>query len=75
MANRRHSGQKAKKDFRMLIITALKAPNHNCGKDEYVVDMKGHEAQYWQGTESGLLGAFEFQGACTTGAIFPPRPV
>jgi hypothetical protein len=39
--------------------------NHNFGKDEYVVDMAGHEAQYWQGTESGLLGAFEFQGACS----------
>ena len=32
-----------------------------------MVDMTGHEAQYWQGTESGLLGAFEFQGACTAG--------
>ena len=46
---------------------SLQAPVHNFGKDEYVVDMTGHEAQYWQGTESGLLGAFEFQGACTTG--------
>jgi hypothetical protein len=27
--------------------------------------MTGHEAQYCQGTESGLLGVFEFQGACT----------
>jgi hypothetical protein len=42
---------------------ALQAPNHSFGKDEYVVDMTGHEAQYWQGTESGLLGAFEFPGA------------
>ena len=49
------------------IIMALQAPDHNFGKDEYVVDMTGHEAQYWQGTESGLLGAFEFQGACTGG--------
>ena len=49
------------------IIMTLQAPVHNFGKDEYVVDMTGHEAQYWQGTESGLLGAFEFQGACTAG--------
>ena len=49
------------------MITALQAPNHNFGKDEYVIDMTGHEAHYWQGTESGLLGAFEFKGACTAG--------
>ena len=49
------------------IITALQTPNHNFGKDEYVLDMTGHGAQYWQGTESGLLRVFEFQGACTTG--------
>ena len=49
------------------IITALQAPNHNFGKDECVVDMMGHEAHYWQGTESGLLGAFKFKGACTAG--------
>ena len=29
--------------------------------------MMGHEAHYWQGTESGLLGAFKFKGACTAG--------
>ena len=45
----------------------LQVPNHNSGKDEYVVDMTGHEVQYWQGTESGLLGAFEFQGTYTSG--------
>ena len=50
-----------------VIITALQAPNLNSGKDEYVVDTTGHETHYWQGTESGLLGAFEFQGACTAG--------
>ena len=49
------------------ITMTLQAPNHNSGKDEYVVDMTGHETQYWQGTESGLLGTFEFQGACTAG--------
>ena len=30
-------------------------------------DIAGHEAQYSQGTESGLLGAFEFKGAFTAG--------
>jgi hypothetical protein len=49
------------------MITALQAPNQNFGKDEYAIDMMGHEAHYWQGTESGLLGAFEFKGACTAG--------
>jgi hypothetical protein len=29
------------------IITTLQAPNHNFGKDEYVVDMTGHETHYW----------------------------
>jgi hypothetical protein len=49
------------------MITTLQAPNHSFGKDEYAIDMMGHEAHYWQGTESGLLGAFEFKGACTAG--------
>ncbi len=49
------------------IITTLQTPNHNFGKDEYVIDMTGHEMHYWQGTESGLLGVFKFQGACTAG--------
>jgi hypothetical protein len=81
VANRGHPGQKPKKDIRILgknktkvppgaqdaIITTLQAPTHNFGKDECVVDMMGHETHYWQGTESGLLGAFEFKGACTAG--------
>ena len=45
------------------ITKAFPAPNHNFGKDEYADDITGHEARYWQGTESGLLGAFEFKGA------------
>jgi hypothetical protein len=49
------------------MLTALQAPNHNFGKDEYVIDMMGHETHYWQGTESGLLGTFEFKGSCTAG--------
>jgi hypothetical protein len=46
-----------------VVIKALQTPNHNFDKDEYAIDMMGHEAHYWQGTESGLLGAFEFKGA------------
>ncbi len=61
VVNKRHSGQKTKKRF------SLQAPSHNFGNDEYVVDMTGHETHYWQGTESGLLGVFEFQGSCTVG--------
>ena len=49
------------------ITDALRAPSQNFGKDEYVVDLAGHESRYWQDTESGLLGAFEFKGACTSG--------
>jgi hypothetical protein len=52
------NGQETKKDL-------LLVPNHNFGKDEYVIDIGGHEAQHCQGTESGLLGVFEFQGAFT----------
>jgi predicted MPP superfamily phosphohydrolase len=55
--------EKAPSDAQESIITVLLTPNHNFGKDEYVVDLAGHEARYWQGTESGLLGDFEFQGA------------
>ena len=32
-----------------------------------VVDGKRKEQQYWLGTESGLLGVFEFKDTCTTG--------
>jgi hypothetical protein len=37
------------------------------GKDSYTIDLMGSEATYWVGTESGLLGTFHFDGACTTG--------
>ena len=30
-------------------------------------DLNGPERTYWLGTESGLLGAFQFDGACTAG--------
>jgi hypothetical protein len=49
------------------IITTLQTPNHNFDKDVYVVDMTGHKTHYWLGTESGVLGVFEFQRACTSG--------
>ncbi len=44
---------------------ALLAPPHNVGKDEYTVDLGSNEKLYWLDTESGLLGAFGFEGACT----------
>ncbi len=43
------------------------APGQNYGKDRYTIDLTGTEATYWLGTESGLLGAFHFEGACTAG--------
>ena len=42
-------------------------PGKNFGKDNYTIDLAGAEETYWQGTESGLLGAFQFDGACTAG--------
>ena len=35
----------------------MEASQSNRGKDEYVVDLEGHEKEYWLGTESGLLAA------------------
>ncbi len=49
------------------IKEALLTPGKNYGKDSYTIDLTGAEATYWLGTESGLLGAFQFDGACTTG--------
>ena len=43
------------------------APQQNAGKDEYTADLEGNEKLYWLGTESGLLGAFGFEGAFTAG--------
>jgi hypothetical protein len=45
------------------IKTALLAPQHNYGKDSYTIDLAGPEETYWLWTESGLLGAFHFDGA------------
>ena len=49
------------------IKTALTGPRHNLGKDIYIIALNGHEKTYWLGTESGLLGAFHFDGVCTVG--------
>ena len=52
------------------IKTTLTVPRHNFGKDSYIIDiidLNGHEKTYWLDTESGLLGAFHFDRACTTG--------
>jgi ribonuclease HI len=49
------------------IKEALMTPGQNYGKDSYTIDLMGSEATYWLGTESGLLGAFHFDGACTAG--------
>ena len=49
------------------IKDALLAPEQSYGKDNYTIDLAGPEATYWLGTESGLLGVFHFDGACTAG--------
>ena len=53
----------AAKDIKEALIT----PGQNYGKDSYTIDLTGSEATYCLGTESGLLGAFHFDGACTAG--------
>jgi hypothetical protein len=45
----------------------LMTPQQNAGKHEYIVDLESHEKLYCLGTESGLIGAFGFAGACTAG--------
>ncbi len=49
------------------LTEVLTAPQHNVGKDEYIVDLESDEKLSWLGTESGLLGAFGFEGAFTVG--------
>ena len=49
------------------IKDALLTPQQSYGKDDYTIDLSEPEATYWLGTESGLLGAFHFDGACTAG--------
>ena len=48
------------KEDKKTLMEALTAPQRNAGKDEYIVDLE-------LGTESGLIGAFGFAGACTAG--------
>ena len=54
-------------DAPKTIKDALLAPQQSYGKDSYTIDLAGPEATYWLWTESGLLGAFHFDGACTAG--------
>ncbi len=49
------------------LTEVLTAPQHNVGKDSYIVDLESDEKLYCLGTESGLLGAFGFEGTCTVG--------
>ncbi len=51
------------KESNKSLMESLMAPQQNVGKDEYIVDLEGHEKLYWLGTESGLIGAFGFTGA------------
>ena len=39
----------------------------NFDKDSYIIDLEDPERAYWLVTESGLLGVFHFDGACTAG--------
>jgi hypothetical protein len=49
------------------LTEVLTAPQHNVGKDAYTVDLEINEKLYRLSTESGLLGDFDFEGACTVG--------
>jgi hypothetical protein len=53
----------AQDDMKAALLTLQR----NYGKDNCIIDPVGSEETYWLGTESGLLGAFHFDGACTTG--------
>jgi hypothetical protein len=48
-------------------METLLSPQQNAGKDEYIVDLEDNEKLYWLGTESGLIGAFDFAGTYTPG--------
>ena len=52
-------------EARKTLMEELTVPRQNAGKDEYIVDLEDNEKLYWLGTESGLIGAFGFAGACT----------
>jgi hypothetical protein len=55
------------KESNKSLMEELMAPQQNAGKDEYIVDLEGHEKLYWLVTESGHIGTFGFAGACTAG--------
>ena len=57
----------APKEAQDIIKTALRARRQKYGKDSYIIDLNRPEKIYWLGTESGLLGTFHFDGACTAG--------
>ena len=57
----------APKTAKTAIKPSLLAPQQSYGKDSYTIDLTGPERTYWLRTESGLLGAFHFDGACTAG--------
>ena len=44
-----------------------KAARVSGGKDEWQVQLKGREHDYWIGTEIGMLGGYGFQGQVTAG--------
>jgi hypothetical protein len=54
-------------EAKKTLVETLMVAQQNTGKDECVVDLEGNEKLYRLGTESGLIGAFGFTGACTTG--------
>jgi hypothetical protein len=74
-----HQSHETQEVFRMLGENYLRCSNRSSGvtyggnngttvgKDAYTVDLESNEKLYWLGTESGLLGAFGFEGACTAG--------
>ena len=49
------------------LTEAILTPEHNVGKGVYTVDLENNKKLYWLDTESGLLGAFEFEGTYTEG--------
>jgi hypothetical protein len=57
----------APKETNKTLMETLMSPQQNVGKDEYTVDLETNEKIYWLVTESGLIGAFGFVGACTAG--------
>ena len=57
----------APREIQDIIKTTLTVPRQNYDKANYIVDLDSPARTHWIGTESGLLGAFHFDGACTDG--------